>query len=260
MQEEKDALASMVAAVRVAAEPRAKLIQEKLEADRREARRERDGERREIAALRAQLAEVAPEADAWFERWARAGRLRLVLRARPDLRLTRVALPRFHIRDGAPVSLTEVQDADRGMHRRYDFALGRTHAIAGGVSGIKFRGGIGGDLGTVHSLAELARKKMQYPRQVRWDHMQQDVLRVGLRVAELLRGGGLEEMFVTSLRDEAAHVAATLEREHAAAAMLRGEAGGEARYRKMLEEQGLTNAVLTADMLVHVARRTGRPI
>jgi hypothetical protein len=261
MKKRHDALASAVAAVRVAAVPRAKLIEEQRAAERREARRERDAERRETDALRDQLAAIAPAADAWFARWVRAGRLKLVLEARPDLRETRIGLPRFYIADdGAAVWHHEAPHAGRGRHRWYDFALGRTHSIRGGLSGTKFFGGVGGELGTVRTLAELARKKMRYPPQRFWDGMQKDVLRVGIRVADLLRKGELEQLVLASLQKDAANVAARLELERAEVAMLRGEPGGERRYRKAVDEQGLTNEVVTSDMLVHIARRTGPSI
>lgn len=258
MTNEDDALASVVAAVRGVSVPRARLVETARAEAAWDARRARDAERREVHALRARLGALAPAADAWLARWIRAGRLDLVLAARPDLRPTHVALPRLRVTgEGGARWQHEAQDLGHGTHRWYDFALGRTHAIRGGVSGIRLVGGVGGELGTVRTLAELAQRAWRSPRPPTWDGLEADVLRVGIRVAELLREGGLEPLLVASLARDAVHLASVIELEQAERAMLRDEPGGEQRYREAVERQGLTSAVVTADMLVHVARRTG---
>ena len=216
MKKKDDALAGAVAELRAASTPRAKLLARARADGQRAERRRRDGEQRELDALRSRFAAVAPAADAWFAQWVRQGRLDLVVGARADSRCTRIALPRFHIKDGGAVWEHEDPTASDGQHRWYDFALGaRTHALFGGLTGITFYGGIGGDLGTVRGLAELARKQMKYPTGCHWAGMEQDVLRVGLRVAELLRDDALEPILVERLRREARWVGESLERKSA---------------------------------------------
>lgn len=258
MTKKQDALARAVGEVRSASLPRARLAAARRADDKRGEDRERGAAQRSLDALRSRLAEVAPAADAWFVRWVRKGRLDLVLRARADVKESRIVLPRFRITRNGAVWTTEDKRADEGQHRWYDFALGKTHSIFGGLTGIKFFGGIGGDLGTVRSLAELSRRKMKCPEGRRWDGMEHDVLHVGLRVAELLRDDVLEPMLVDRLRREAGWVGKVARRESAELALIRREPGAERRFRKVVEEQGISNAVVTPDALVHLVRRTGR--
>lgn len=253
MKEKDDALASAVAGLRTVSTPRAKMIA----SERADERRKLAAEQRELQVLRSRLAAVAPAADAWFARWARAGRLELALRARADEPRRRIELPRFHITDKGAVWASEDRRPDRGPYRWYDFALGRTHSLFGGLAGTRM-GGPGGDLGSFRTLSELSRKKMKYPSGHLWPRMEADVLLVGLRVAELLRGGMLEPLLVDRLRNEARWMRSVVEREAAELSLIRGEPDGEERYRRVIEEQGITNDVLTADMMVHVTKRVGR--
>jgi hypothetical protein len=202
-RKKEDALTSAAAELRSVSLPWAQRLAAQRDAEKRAEQRQRDHDQRRLDAARARLADVAPDADAWFARWVRKGRLDLILRARAHVKDTRFTLERFRITRKGAVWTTEDPHADDGPHRWYDFSVGRTHAIFGGVTGIKFIGGIGGDLGTVRSLLELSRKDMASKDGTRWDGMKEDVLRVGLRVAQLFRDDALEPLLVDTLRRDA---------------------------------------------------------
>lgn len=255
MKKKDDALASAVAELRSASEPRRVLLAEERARELIETRRANAAARRELDELRARLREKAPAADSWFRRFVTSGRFDLVRRARADQPADRLALPRIWIvREHATFDDPEHHDG----YWFHDVELGRRHTIFAGQAGPR-RGGAGGNVAPGRSLTQLARKDGVRPVGRRpWPDMEANVRRVAILVTELIASEGFEPMLIGRLRTETRHVRRLAERDAAEIALIRDEPNAEARYRATITKQGLTNRVLTADMQVHITKRSGR--